>query len=327
MSIITVGVLRGGPSNEYEVSLGTGANMLKALREKLATSYRAKDIFISKDGVWHIDGVPRKPEEILQQIDVAILALHGTYGEDGKVQELLESFGIPFTGSGSLASAVAMNKNLSKKAFASQGIKVAADIIVESKAIQHDVDAIAQDIFRSFSMPAVVKPVCSGSSVGVSIVKSAKELKKGLVEAAKHSDMVMVEEYIKGTEASVGVIEGFRGEDIYVLPVAEIRPKNEFFDYEAKYQGASEEIVPATFSKELKQELGILARKAHAALGLRHYSRTDFMIHPKRGIFTLEINTLPGMADQSIIPKALLAVGSDGHELFDHLIKLALQKK
>ncbi len=325
MSKITVGVLRGGPSNEYEVSLATGTNILKALREKLRDLYHVRDILISKDGVWHMDGAPKKIEEVLANIDVAFLALHGTYGEDGKIQKILESFGKPFTGSGSLASAVAFNKVLSKKAFAKNSIKVALDKVIESKLIKKESKKIAGEIFRTFSMPAVVKPVCSGSSVGVSIVKTATELEKALLEATKHSDEVMVEEYIKGVEATVGVIEGFRGEELYALPAVEIRPMTEFFDYTAKYtDGKSNDIVPATFPDKIKDELAKLACNVHKSLGLRQYSRSDFIIHPKRGIFTLEVNTLPGFTDQSLIPRELRAVGSDSHELVDHLIKLAL---
>jgi len=124
----------------------------------------------------------------------------------------------------------------------------------------------------------------------------------------------------------VAVIEGFRGQELYVLPVIEIRPKKKFFDYQAKYAGQSEEIVPAGFSSKVKEELSALAQKAHRALGLRHYSRSDFIISPRRGIYILEINTLPGLTEQSLVPKALRSVGSDTHELVDHLINLALRK-
>jgi len=327
MSIKTVGVLRGGPSNEYDVSLATGANVLKALREKLCDSYHARDILIGKDGLWYMDGAQRKIEEILSSIDVAFLALHGAYGEDGKVQKILETFNKPFTGSGSLASAVGFNKILSKKAFADSGIKVAADKVIDSGQIKKDSQKVAKDIFRSFSMPAVVKPVSSGSSVGISLVKNAGELEKALVEAAEHSDTVMIEEYIKGTEATVGVIEGFRGEKMYVLPPIEIRSQTDFFDYEAKYKGKSEEIVPGHFDIKTKVELMELGRKVHKSVGLRHYSRSDFIVHPTRGIFVLEVNTLPGLTGESLVPKALRAVGSDTYELVDHLIKLALDDK
>ena len=322
--LIRVGVLRGGPSSEYEVSLQTGGSVLRALREKFPDKYQAHDILIDKQGNWHIDGMPIVPVDLSRRLDVAFNALHGSYGEDGTVQHIFETHGLPFTGSGSLASAVGMNKTLSRKAFKSHGIKVAVGKEISSKEILKDVTSAASEIFNTFPMPAVVKPVSAGSSVGVSIVQTKQELEKALVEAAKHGASVLIEEFIKGTEVTVGVIDGFRDEELYVLPVVEIRPMTAFFDYEAKYAGKSEEIVPAHISHETKVKLSELAKKAHQALGLRHYSRSDFIISPRRGIYILETNTLPGLTQESLVPKALRAVGSDVHELVDHLIRRAL---
>ncbi len=203
-----------------------------------------------------------------------------------------------------------MNKDLSKKAFAAHGIKVASDKIIESSKIKKDPSAVTHEIFKSFSMPAVVKPVSSGSSVGMSLVKTAAELEKGLIEAAKHSDMVMVEEYIKGVEVTIGVIEKFRGEELYALPPVEIR--------------LDEAVVPATFSQDIKKEISELGRSVHTILGLRHYSSSDFIIHPRRGIYVLEVNTLPSFANKSHIVAALQAVGSDTPEFLDHLLQSVL---
>ena len=273
MSKIKVGVLRGGPSSEYEVSLATGANVLGALREKLADKYAVLDVLIDKKGEWHINGVAVKPEAAVKRFDVVFLALHGAYGEDGKVQRLLETYNTPFTGSGSLGSAIGMNKVLTKKAFKDNGIKTPVDRVIKSSLIKKDADKIAHDLFRTFLMPVVIKPVSAGSSVGVSIARDIKELVKGLKEAAQHDEEVLVEEYIKGIEATVGVIEGFRGETLYVLPAVEIVPKTEFFDFAAKYEGKSDEIVPGRFPLDIKVKLSELARKVHKAVGLRHYSR------------------------------------------------------
>jgi D-alanine-D-alanine ligase len=170
-----------------------------------------------------------------------------------------------------------------------------------------------------------VKPATSGSSVGISIVKEFPDLEKALIEASRHSDDVLLEEYIKGKESTVGVIENFRGEKIYALPPVEIRPKTGFFDFQAKYQGKSEEIVPAPFDKELTRQLCDLAKKVHEVMGLKQYSRTDFIIHERRGVYVLEVNTLPGLTNESLIPKSLRAVGSDTHELVDHLISSLVQ--
>jgi len=331
---IRVGVLRGGPNSEYEVSLATGGSVLSALRGPLADKYRAYDILIDKAGNWHIDGMPTDQYDIAHRFDVIFNALHGSYGEDGKVQQILETHGIKFTGSDSLASAVGMNKNLSKNVFKNNGLKTPVGREVPSIEINgkvggtgeaRGVEVVADELFRTFPMPAVVKPMSAGSSVGVSIVRTKAELVPALREAAKHGDSVLIEEYVPGIEATVAVIEGFRGQELYVLPVIEIRPKTAFFDYQAKYAGQSDEIVPATFSSKIKEELAVFAQKAHRALGLRHYSRSDFIISPRRGIYILEINSLPGLTEQSLVPKALRAVGSDTHELVDHLIGLALK--
>ena len=316
-----VGVLRGGPSSEYEISLETGGNVLKVLREKFGDKYQTHDILIDKEGNWHIDGMKTVPGSLSSQIDVAFNALHGSYGEDGKVQKVLETHGIPFTGSDSLSSAVGMNKVLSRNIFANHDLKVPIGKEISSKDIKENVAEIARELFRSFPMPAVVKPVSGGSSIGVSIAHTQKELLASLKKAAEHGSSVLVEEFIKGTEVSVGVIEGFRDQELYVLPVVEIVPKTKFFDFEAKYMGKSEEIVPARLSFKIKEEFSDLAKKAHRALGLRHYSRSDFIIHPKRGIYILETNTLPGLTNESLIPKALRSVGSDTFELVDHLIQ------
>ncbi|MES2314465.1 MAG: D-alanine--D-alanine ligase [Patescibacteria group bacterium] len=322
--LIRVGVLRGGPSSEYDISLQTGGNVLKSLREKLSDKYHAYDILIDKKGGWHIDGMPVMPVDLATRLDVAFNALHGAYGEDGTVQHLLEVYGIPFTGSKALPSAVGMNKVLSRKTFEDHGIKVPVGRQILSNDIRDDAPAVAQELFHSFPIPAFVKPVSGGSSVGMSVVRNQSELIDALRKAADHDVAVLIEEYISGTETTVGVIEGFRNELMYTLPAVEIRPYSTFFDYKAKYEGLSEEIVPARLPHKVKEQLAILAQKAHQALGLRHYSRSDFIIHPRRGIYMLETNTLPGLTDESLIPKALRSVGSDTHELVDHLIRRAL---
>ncbi len=319
-----VGVLRGGPSSEYEVSLQTGGNVLKALREKFAEKYQVHDILIDKRGNWHIDGMPTIPADLVSRLDVIFNALHGSYGEDGTVQLIFEVHGVPCTGSKSLSSAVGMNKILSRKAFENHGIKIALGKEILSDDIRENVITVAHELFRSFPMPAVVKPVSAGSSVGISIARTQNELIEALKEASKHGPSILIEEYIFGTEVTVGVIEGFRGQELYVLPAVEIRPHNTFFDYQAKYAGMSEEIVPARLSYKIKGELSKLAQMAHQALGLRHYSRSDFIVSPRRGIYILETNTLPGLTSESLVPKALRAVGSDTHELVGHLIQLAI---
>ena len=323
--IIRVGVLRGGPSSEYEVSLKTGAAVLETLRREMSDRYEAVDVLIDKSGIWYVNGVPFEPRVAKRHFDIAVNALHGQYGEDGKIQHILESHDIPFTGSGSLSSAVGMNKILTKKVLKDHNIKSPYWKEVSSAQVDRDPGEVAHELFTTFLMPAIIKPAGAGSSVGVNIVRNTSEIAHALIEAAKHGDTILIEEFISGIESTCGVIEGFRGEPLYSLPAVEIRTKNPFFDYNAKYTpGMSEEIVPATFPIETRKKIEALAKEVHQALRLRHYSRTDFMIHPRRGIYVLETNTLPGLTNESILPKALRAVGSSLSEFLDHIIRLAM---
>jgi D-alanine-D-alanine ligase len=319
MSKLRIAVLRGGPSGEYDVSLQTGGSVLKHMPEK----YQAYDILISKDGRWHREGVARSPDRALLGIDAVVNALHGEYGEDGKVQQLLQSLGIPYTGSNSLASALAMNKVLSKKAFENHGIKTPYYAVIRRG---DDINEKTSYIFNHFLLPFIVKPASSGSSLGVTLVKNFDNLFDAIEKALSISDTALIEDYIKGKEATCGVVDGFRGEQTYALLPVEIAhgPQHDFFNYEAKYGGGTQEICPGRFSDSEKEEIQRLAKHVHNSLGLRHYSRTDFMIHPRRGIYVLEVNTLPGMTSESLFPKSLAAVGSSLGEFLDHLISLAI---
>lgn len=334
--MIRVGVIRGGTSAEYEVSLKTGANVLSHLRgDILSKSYTPVDIFIDKEGVWHIGGVPASQEKVFHAVDVIFNALHGDYGEDGTVQQMLDMWKIPYTGSGALASAIGYNKALAKEEFAKLGVQTAKHILYP--AYQADIDGPreeyaerkAREIWERLPPPWIVKPLTSGSSMGVHMCKTYPELVRAFAVGVNEKVSVLVEEMIEGKEATVAVVNNFRGSPVYVLPPIEIRipDKNAFFDYEAKYTGISQEICPGNFSREEKDELERLASVIHSGLHLDHYSRSDFIVHPRRGIFALEVNTLPGLTDESLTPKALAAVGATMPEFIDHLIQMALGKK
>lgn len=319
---LRVGVLRGGPSSEYDVSLKTGGAVLKHLPEK----FISHDIFISKDGTWHRDGIERTPRRALHHIDVVFNALHGEFGEDGKIQRILDTLGVPYTGSGTLASSIGMNKVLTKKAFAQHGIRTPYHTVIRrSDNLQEKVT----HAFERYMLPIVVKPATSGSSLGVTIVKSFSSLKDAFLHALKYSDTILMEEYIRGKEATCGVVEHLRGEPIYTLfPTEILHPEeHEFFNYEAKYSGNAREICPGNFSTHEKAELQRLAKHVHEALGLKHYSRTDFIVSPSRGIYVLEVNTLPGLTPESLLPKSLEASGFTFPEFLDHLVMLAHNKK
>jgi len=316
-----VGVVRGGRGSEYHVSLQTGGNVLKHLPSK----YRGYDILITKDGTWHLEGVPVSIADVANRVDIIFNALHGEYGEDGKVQRDLNALALPFTGSGVFASSVAMNKLLAKDHLRGGPFKIPFSMVVRRK---RDMRELAMELFRSFPQPCVIKPISGGSSVGVSLARSFDELVAALENGLAADKTILVEEYIRGKEATAGVIDAYRGEEHYVLPVVEIRlpGKRGFFDHEAKYSGETDEVCPGNFTKEEKRALEEAARYVHKTLGLKHYSRSDFIISP-RGIYFLEANTLPGLTDVSLFPKALQAVGASLPEFIDHVLDRAHHRK
>ena len=318
---IRVGVLRGGPSSEYEISLKTGAEVLKYLPEK----YNPVDIFIDKSGLWHLKGRPIDPHLVFRHLDVVFNALHGEYGEDGVVQEILDAHGFPYTGSTRFTSAMAMNKAAAKGMLGSSGIKTPYYKILRREQIK-SLSGLARRLHRSFPQPCVVKPLAKGSSVGISVAFTLDELINALEVGFTIAETLLVEEYIAGREATCGVIDDFRGEHFYSLLPIEIKPpkQSSFFDYYAKYSGKSREICPGNFSRAESAKLQELARKVHSALGLQHYSRSDFIVHHKRGIYFLEVNALPGLTTECPFPKALEAVGCSFPNFLDHVIGLAL---
>ncbi len=315
-----VGVLRGGPSSEHDVSLKTGHSIIQNLP---AETYTVRDIYIDKSGVWNERGKAIAPEQVLRSVDVVVVGLHGTYGEDGEVQKLLERFGVPYTGSDSFGSYIAMHKVLAKEKAREMGILTPRYAFVERG---QDVGAIVGEIVRNFHPPVVVKPVASGSSVGVSLVSGYAPLVETITQLLETSPGVLIEERIIGTEATVGVLENMRDEELYALPPVEIVPPEsaDFFDYEVKYNGSTTEICPGRFDKKTTQELQKAAQVMHIALGLRHYSRSDFIVS-KNGIYYLETNTLPGLTEQSLFPQMVGAVGMSFPDFLTHLIGLALK--
>jgi D-alanine-D-alanine ligase len=274
-----IGVLMGGLSAEREVSLKSGAAVHGAL---LAQGYDAVAIDVGRDLA-----------EVLQRegIQVAFIALHGRYGEDGCVQGVLELLQIPYTGSGVLASAMAMHKLYSKQIFAANGILTAP-----FRCYRRGESVEAADI--PFGLPLVVKPVQEGSSVGVSIVKAYADLPAAVSEAFRHDDEILVEQFIKGQEVQVGIL-GNRP-----IGAIEIVPKNEFYDFEAKYtDGMAEHIFPARLSPELYEKAQSVGLAAHGALGCRGYSRVDLLVTEEGDCHVLEVNTLPGMTALSLLPE------------------------
>lgn len=322
MSRVRTAILRGGLSDEYTVSLATGASVLQHIdRER----FYPLDVVITKSGEWLVDGVVRLPQQLLPTVDVVCIALHGTYGEDGTVQRLIERYGIPYTGSGPYASGIAMHKALTKEHVRHLPIKLPQHRTI-SRFGNPNTRLFANNIAELFGPEYVVKPVASGSSVGVRLVSGHAALGAAIDEALQTCDEVIVEERIFGREATCGVIERYRGQSLYALPPIEIVPPPHagFFDATVKYDGSTKELCPASFSYETKKEIEHAAKCVHETLGLSQYSRSDFMV-AKDGVYFLEVNTLPGLTNQSLLPKAITAVGGSYSDFITHLLTDALE--
>ena len=308
MEKLSVALLSGGISSEREVSLNSGKEVYEALDKN---KYNILQYDPQCDLARLVKDAAR--------IDVALIILHGLYGEDGTVQGLLDLLNIPYQGSGVLGSALAMNKIVTKKLYEKAGLPVPA-YLVYNRGDTVDAEKCTAQI----GLPLVVKPVEAGSSVGMSIVRNAADLQPALDKAGEYDNAILVESYIAGIEITGGVIGNA---ELEALPLIEIIPDKsfEFFDYEAKYTaGATEEICPARINEELTQQAQSYAKIAHNALFCRGYSRTDMIV--KDGIiYVLETNTIPGMTVTSLLPQAAQKAGMSFSRFLDKLIDLGIE--
>jgi len=296
-------VLKGGVSPEREISLKSGKAIEKALQKAGYTVFSID--FKSKEDICSLEK---------EKVDLVFIALHGPGGEDGTVQGWLEVMGIPYTGSGVLASALAMDKSICRKIWEIEGLKQASYQIVKTFPLP-----------LKISPPLIVKPACSGSTLGVSLVKESGELEKAIKEAFKYDrECVIIEEYIEGREVTVGIIDD---PEPRALPIIEIVPQGLLYDYTTKYtKGMCEYIVPAHFTSEDCVEIKNIALKAYKSLGCRDFGRVD-MIWKDGNVYVLEVNTIPGMTDMSLVPRAAKAEGMEFHQLIDKIVKQALKRK
>jgi D-alanine-D-alanine ligase len=315
-----VAVVRGGPSSEYEISMSTGTGVIDALKK---LGYTVSDIIVSKKGEWLENGMVKRPENALLTTDVVFIAMHGAYGEDGTIQRICERLHIPFTGSNSFPSSLAFNKDNTKRALLSHNIKTPKHVKI-TKKMTEDIDGLTYLIKNSFGPEYVLKPTSSGSSHGVRMVDSSSALSNAIADMIAESDEFMIEERIRGREATGALLENFRDQALYILPAIEIIPpaSHDFFSADVKYTGETTELVPGRFSFSEKAAIAEASALVHTALGLSQYSRSDFMIRDGE-VFFLEVNTLPGLTPQSLFPKAAEAVGLSFTGLIDHLVKTA----
>lgn len=275
-----VGVFLGGVSAEREVSLRTGAAAAAALR-RLGCDVR--EIDIREDWLGAVRGAG---------VDVAFLALHGRFGEDGCIQAACELARLPYTGSGVAASAIAMSKVLGKRVAASAGVPCPPDAVYEGADRS---EAKPPD----FGFPLVVKPDREGSTVGITIVRGPDQWEAALAEAAKHDSRILAEGFIPGREITVGILNG------KVLPAIEIVPKSGFYDYQSKYTaGRTEYVIPVPMDRDILLRAAEYTRRAALAMGLRGAARLDYRVDPAGNVFFLEANTIPGMTEMSLLPKA-----------------------
>jgi D-alanine-D-alanine ligase len=345
VSKIRVAVLMGGRSSERAVSLSTGMMILHALDPEKYSAFPVDTALFSAGSVPQIESGDQRQIAALSQAetalkelgsvaavtellhngtvakpDVAFIALHGKYGEDGTVQGLLELAGIPYTGSGVLASALAMDKVMAKKMLAYEGVPVLPAVDIASSGDLETRDIAAE--VAELGYPVIVKPSRQGSTIGMMRVDSPEALAEAIDTALEYDSQLMIEKFVVGTEITVGVIGN---DNLRVLPLVEIVPSGGFYDYEAKYTpGATEEIVPARIPEDAAEEARRIALLSHRALGCRGMSRVDFIISEGRH-YVLEVNTIPGMTPTSLLPRAAQAAGIAFPDLLDKLISLALE--
>jgi D-alanine-D-alanine ligase len=351
---LRVVILMGGPSPERDVSLTSGLQVLQAID---ATRYEALPFEITREGKFlprpdllrlagpgtqsappQVGRVPEgqgsmaiAPHRIEDavgggNVDVAFIALHGPYGEDGTIQGLLELLGIPYTGSGVLASALAMDKLRSRQVGLANGLPFPAFVVVDGGAWPGNQAEIREKVAKELGFPCVVKPNAQGSSIGVTIVGAADGLVPAVEHALTYGEVVLVEEYLRGTELTCAILEDPKTGAPVPLPLIEIVPKRDFFDYQAKYEpGAAEEIIPARVPPALARQAQQLALRAHRALGCESMSRVDMFARGGK-ILLLEVNTIPGLTAGSLLPRAAAAAGIDFSELVTRIIGNALRR-
>jgi D-alanine-D-alanine ligase len=302
----TVGVLMGGPSSEREISLRSGRAVARALA---GLGHRVVEVDVRGDDPSEFDSL---------KVDVAFIALHGRFGEDGQVQRLLEQRRIPYTGSGPVASRLAMDKLASKRQFLRSGIDTPAYQVLS----REDGIPILEQCGRSLGFPVVIKPRAEGSSVGVTIHRDRSRLADGAEIATRTGRTALMERFIEGREMTVGILED------RPLPVIELRHGREFFDYAAKYEAPDTAcVVDTILPKRDRAALQMTALKAHRALGCEGATRVDLIMTPLHQIHVLEVNTIPGMTERSLLPKAARAIGLAYPDLCDKLLRLAFNRE
>ncbi len=320
MARTTVGVLRGGTSSEYNLSLKTGAKMLSELPEE---KYDTRDIFIDKGGTWHLRGIPASPARALSQVDVVLNALHGGIGEDGTVQRILHRFGVPYAGSTAHASAVSHNKVLARNAMQKAGIRIPRGISFTVNDPLNTAE-MAKAVHAQFAPPYVVKPIQEGSGYGIRIAPNIIELSHAIGDVLDAYGAALIEEFMIGEQATAFILENFRKEDLYAFPpVHTVLPQGEKWMHPRVHEeNLARHVAPSNFTHEDKQAIAELARQVHRALQLSHFSVVGFIL-TSRGPFVIEVDLVPPLHHASPLHAAFESVGSSVREFLEHAIYLA----
>lgn len=310
-----IAVLRGGASSEHTASILSGKHVLENLDND---KFIPIDIYIDKNGTWHLDGVATSPYAALQFVDVVFNAMHGEYGEDGTVQALLEEIGRPYNGSKALASQITIDKHTTALLLAKSGILTPKSKVIRPSA-KEQAKAIAE-LWRSMQHPLIVKPVASGSSVALALCKDYKHFEGAVKKIISSGHAALVQEYVVGKEVSVSVVEDMRGQDLYAAIPLSVRYEGEVFSNTIKKTAKYQALPMKNFSSVERELVLRMAKHIHRELGLRHYSRSDFIISSK-GIYFLEVNSLPGLSKDSLLPAALRESGISMKEFLTHIIE------
>lgn len=318
MSQKHIAIIRGGPSDEYALNLEYGSYVLESLREM---DHILHDVVVLKNGEWLVEGFVKQPSQVLSHIDAAFLCLRGDYGEGGKVQRTLERFGVPYTGSSSYSSAIALNKVLAKAYVRELGIKTAPHMQLNRDAV-HDTELSAQSIASFFGPSYVVKPLRGSTKNSVTYAYSHSELALAIKTLFDSYSEIIVEEMLHGIEVTVGLVENFRNRPYYTFPTIEVNYCSPS-DQVSNRITLSKYICPARLSHAQKAEIESTAISIHDALQLRHFSRSDFML-THDGLYFLEANTLPDLGVASPFMPAFESVGTKNSEIIRHLVNLSL---
>lgn len=301
-------VLMGGESSEREVSLRSGQAIYNALKNK---GYNVIALDMNKNSIGELKEI---------NPDVAFLALHGKKGEDGTVQGMLEVMGIPYTGSGVACSAICMNKVLAKKMFSYENVPTANFAIMNKNTF--DSETNINELIDLIGLPMVVKAATQGSSIGTYIVRDEKSILPAIEKAFDYDWEIIIEKFIDGIELTASIIGN---ENPTVLPLIEITAENEFYDYESKYTpGMCHHIIPARIPEAAQEKINEISKKVYVSLGCRGFARIDFMMDKNNNPYVLEVNTIPGMTEMSLVPDAARAAGISFEDLADKILKSAI---